>query len=144
MTDIDDTGEWDLPHATRWTLREHAEPMSMVRLEPGAALPGWANGQPMTSVTWSAGGTTVVCPTRCIPDDIPGQMFGPFTAFTVEGMVELGTSGVLAELLRPLAATGIAVFVITTTATNWMFVPSQLSAGARAAWTGAKHQVVDA
>ena len=137
-------GDAPVPHATRWTLREHGEPLSVIRLPAGDGLHPWADGLPLTAVLWSAQETTVVCPTRSIPDELPGEVHGPFVAFSVVGPVDFAMSGVLAELLRPLAETQVSVLAYSTAQTNWILVPAQQVAAARAGWTGAKHNLEDA
>lgn len=144
MTGSELPGAVPVPHATRWTLREHGEPLSIVKLHAGATLHPWADGLPLTAVVWSAQETTVVCPTRSIPDELPGEVHGPFVAFSVVGQIDFGMPGVLAELLRPLAETQVSVLAYSTVETKWILVPVQQVAAARAGWTGAKHTVEDA
>ena len=130
------------PH--RWTLREHTEPLSIIKMEAGAPLHPWADGLPLTVVVWSAAETTVVCPTRCIPDELPGSVHGPFVAFSVEGARHYSLSGVLSELVRPLAELQVSVLAYTTVDTNWILVPTQQIAAAKAGWALAKHVVEEA
>lgn len=144
MTEPESPRTVPVPHATRWTLREHGEPLSIVKLRAGDTLHPWADGLPLTAVVWSAQETTVVCPTRSIPDELPGQIHGPFVAFSVVGRLDFAMPGVLAELLRPLAEIQVSVLVYSTVETNWILVPAQQVAAARAGWAGAKHTVEDA
>jgi hypothetical protein len=127
-----------------WTLAEHAEPVSVVRLPVGTALPDWADGEPLISVTWTRDETSVVCPSRSIPDALPGSVIGPYVAFQVAGPVDHALTGVLAALLAPLAEAEIPILTVATYDTDWILVPAQHSAAAAACWTGAGHAVVRA
>lgn len=130
--------------ARTWTLAEHAEPVSVVRLPVGSMLPDWADGEPLISVTWTRDETSVVCPSRSIPDALPGSVIGPYAAFQVAGPLDHGLTGVLASLLVPLAEAEIPILTVATYDTDWILVPGQHSAAAAACWVGAGHQVVPA
>ena len=127
-----------------WTLAEHAEPVSVVRLPGGTALPDWADGEPLISVTRTRDETSIVCPSRSIPDALPGSVIGPYVGFQVAGPLDHALTGVLATLLAPLAEAGIPILTVATYDTDWILVPAQHSAAAAACWTGAGHAVVAA
>ncbi len=127
-----------------WTLAEHAEPVSVVRLPVGSMLPDWADGEPLISVTWTRDETSVVCPSRSIPDALPGSVIGPYVAFQVAGPLDHGLTGVLASLLVPLAEAEIPILTVATYDTDWILVPAQHSAAAAACWVGSGHRVVPA
>lgn len=126
-----------------WTLLEYVEPVSIVKLPAGSDLPDWADGLPLTSVTWTARETSVVCPTRCIPDSLPGRIEGPFTAFEVAGHLPFNINGVLQALTTPLAEAQVAVFILSTFETEWLLVPGQHARAARASWARAGHQIIE-
>jgi hypothetical protein len=132
------------PSSRTWTLAEHAEPVSVVRLPVGSALPDWADGEPLISVTWTRDETSIVCPSRSIPDALPGSVIGPYVAFQVAGPLDHALTGVLAALLAPLAEAEIPILTVATYDTDWILVPAQHSAAAAACWTGAGHEVVAA
>jgi len=133
-----------LPAPRTWTLAEHAEPVSVVRLPVGTALPDWADGEPLISVTWTRDETSIVCPSRSIPDTLPGSVIGPYVTFQVAGPLDHALTGVLAALLAPLAEAEIPILTVATYDTDWILVPAQHSAAAAACWTGAGHEVVAA
>ncbi len=124
------------------TIVEYQEPLSVVRLAPGTGFPRWADGLPMTSVTWSRRDTSVVCPTRSVPDRLPGTIEGPFAAFELQEPVDFGLCGVLAGLIVPLAEAQVPAFAISTFETDWVLVPGQLTRAARAAWVQAGFTVL--
>lgn len=126
-----------------WTLNVHHEPVSVVRLRAGEDLPSWADGLPLTTVTWTERATTVICPTRSVPDQLPGLVEGPFVVFEVDQEVVIGTPGVLQALTRPLAEAHVAVFAVSTYHSHWLLVRAQDAHTARASWAGAGHILVD-
>jgi hypothetical protein len=122
-------------------LLEHPGPVSVVRLPAGATEPGWARGGPLVSVTRTPEELSVVCPSAAVPEQLPGPVQGPFSAFEVEGPLDFDLTGVLAGLLRPLADAGISVFALSTFETDWVLVAAGSAAPARAAWAAAGHAV---
>ncbi len=129
---------------TARTLLEHPEPISVVKLAAGSDLPVWADGLPITSVTWTSRETSVVCPSRCIPDALPGTIEGPFTAFEVAGDLPLTLTGILSSLTEPLAQAQVSAFAISTYATDWLLVKAQSTQAAKASWALAGFDVVEA
>ncbi len=127
-----------------WTLKAHPEPVSVVRLAAGSAVPDWAVGPPLGSVTWTQSETSVVCPTSQVPDPLPGVVAGPFTAFEVAGPLHFSLTGVLSRLLTPLADGAVSVFTLSTFDTDWILVAAQSGAEATALWAAAGHEVVAA
>jgi hypothetical protein len=122
-------------------LREHPQAVSVVQLPPGAPAPEWATGGPLASVTWTAEETSVVCPSSAVPDELPGRIEGPFTAFEVAGPLGFSLTGVLATLLRPLADARISVFTVSTYDTDWLLVRAGSAAEARSAWRADGHDI---
>lgn len=127
-----------------WTLIEHAEPISLIRLDPGSDLPNWADGLPLTSVIWSARETTVVCPSRCVPDSLPGTIEGPMTAFELGEDLSFTVSGVMSALAVPLAEAQVSLFALSTFDTHWVLVAAQSTQAAKASWARDGHTIVEA
>lgn len=125
---------------TSYTLEVFPEQVAVVRLGPGAEVPGWAESSSIFAVLATATETTVVCAKRSVPTK--ARQAGPFTAFQVQGELDLATVGVLAALLLPLADAGISVFALSTFPTDWLLVPREQAEAAAEAWTAAGHQVV--
>ena len=65
----------------------------------------------------------MVCAARSVPTKSVHQR--PFTAFEVEGPLDFALTGVLAELLAPLAEAEISVFTLSTYDTDWILVPGR-------------------
>ena len=89
-------------------LNQFPETLAVVRLGPGAEVPRWAESSSIFSVTATATETSVVCAARSVPTKAVAQR--PFTAFAVEGPLDLALTGILSRLLAPLAEASISVF----------------------------------
>jgi hypothetical protein len=125
----------------RLVINEQA--VAVVQLPAGSRPPEWAVGEPLVSVTSTAEETSIVCPTYCLPDDLPGSVEGPLVAVNVVDHMEISQVGVLSSLLRPLAAAGISVLNVSTFNTDWILIPAPKAAAAASVWRAAGHEVID-
>ncbi|MBF4163043.1 ACT domain-containing protein [Nocardioides acrostichi] len=114
------------------TLEQHAEPLAVVRLAPGAEVPEWAGSSSILSISATATETSVVCSAATVP--VKSRHEGPFTAFSVVGPLDFALTGVLAGLLTPLAEEQISVFTLSTFDTDWVLVPADRAEQAAEAW----------
>jgi hypothetical protein len=121
------------------TLRQHDEELVVVRLGPGADLPEWAVSGTLFSVTATAAETSLVCGRAGVPRK--ARQEGPFTAFEVEGPLDLTLTGVLSGLLTPLADSEIPVFTVSTFDTDWILVPAAHAQRAAEEWRRCGHDV---
>lgn len=121
------------------TLRQYDEELVVVRLGPGADLPEWAVSGTLFSVTATAAETSLVCGRAGVPRK--ARQEGPFTAFEVEGPLDLTLTGVLSGLLTPLADGEIPVFTVSTYDTDWILVPTDLAGRAAEEWRRSGHRV---
>jgi hypothetical protein len=117
--------------------------VAVIRLPAGTAPPGWATGEPLVSVTQTSTETSVVCPTSCLPDDLPGPVEGPLVAVHIDEAVEFSQIGVLASLLKPLADAGIPVLNVSTFDTDWVLLPAPKLSAATSVWRAAGYEIVD-
>jgi hypothetical protein len=123
-------------------LQQFPETLAVVRLGPGAEVPSWAESSSLFSVTATARETSVVCARRSVPKK--AQQAGPFTAFAVEGPLDFSLTGILAELLQPLAEAEISVFTISTFDTDWILVAVDDADRAAEEWRRRGHTVAPA
>ena len=105
-------------HALRLLILDEA--FAVCRLAPDDEVPGWARGEPFSSVTRSPDELSVVTPQRTVPAGIACE--GEWRALRVEGPLDFSMVGVVADLATPLADAGIAIFVISTYDTDYLFV----------------------
>ena len=120
-------------------LNRFPETLAVVRLGPGTEVPAWAESSSIFSVTATATETSVVCAARSVPAKSVHQR--PFTAFEVEGPLDFALTGVLVELLTPLAAAEISVFTLSTFDTDWILVPAGEADRAVEEWRRSGHEV---
>lgn len=124
------------------TLLVYPEKLVVAQLGAGSDVPAWAESSSVFAVIATATETTVVCAGRSVPKKVPQH--GPFTAYAVEGPLDPETSGVLHEMLAPLAEAGIGVRIVPTYPTDWILVPTEQSDAATEAWRGSGHTVTPA
>jgi hypothetical protein len=123
-------------------LEQFPETLAVVRLAPGAEIPAWAESSSLFSITATARETSLVCARRSVPKK--AQQAGPFTAFAVEGPLDFSLTGILAELLQPLAEIEISIFTISTFDTDWILVPQGDADRAAEEWRRRGHDVAPA
>ncbi|MGD9960274.1 ACT domain-containing protein [Nocardioides sp.] len=120
-------------------LNQFPENLAVVRLGPGTEVPSWAESSSIFSVTATATETSVVCASRNVPRKSVHQR--PFTAFEVEGPLDFALTGVLVELLTPLAEAEISVFTISTYDTDWILIGADDADRAAEVWRRSGHEV---
>ncbi len=120
-------------------LNRYPETLAVVRLGPGTEVPAWAESSSVFSVTATATETSVVCAARSVPGKSVNQK--PFTAFAVDGTLDFALTGVLVELLTPLAEAGISVFTLSTYDTDWILVRVEDADRAADEWRARGHDV---
>ena len=125
-----------------FSLSRYPETLAVVRLAPGAEIPTWAESSSVFSITATATETSLVCAGRSVPKKARHQK--PFTAFCVDGTLELDQVGVLLALLGPLAEAEISAFTLSTFDTDWILVPTAKADRAEEAWRRSGHTVAPA
>jgi len=66
---------------------------------------------------------SLVCPSVCVPQDAVAVEAG-WKAFRIDGVLDFGLVGVIANITGVLANAGISVFVISTYNTDYVFIKS--------------------
>ena len=113
--------------------------LAVCRLAPGEAVPAWAAGPGLVSVTRTADELSIVAPQERVPEGITAQR--DFRALRVAGPLDFSAVGVLASLVQPLAAAGVSIFSISTYDTDYILVRQSDLARAIAALESAGHTV---
>ena len=117
-----------------WTLHLHDEPLAVVATDEPLPETG-----PIRAELVTAKGRTLVLPYEAAAG--LETVEGPFRALEVRGPLEFSLTGVLAELLNPLARAEISVFTLSTFDTDWILVPAEHAEAARSALTAEGHTV---
>lgn len=110
------------------------------RLDPAAAVPDWARGGELCSVTRTADELSIVCPDDGVPAEVEAERGR--RALRVAGRLDLALTGIAAALTAPLAAAGLPVLVIATYETDYLLVRQEQLERAVAALAAAGHRIV--
>ncbi len=98
---------------------------AVCRLPADAPLPGWALGGaagPFVAIARTGDELSIVCRAEAVPQEVRSEP--GWRCLRVAGALDFAEVGVLAALLAPLAAAGIAVFVVSTFDTDYLLVKS--------------------
>lgn len=101
-------------------LRVRPEQLAICRLPPGSTLPWEQLGEGFWALTHTEDALSVVAPEACIGPAWPADanagahIARGWRCLEVIGPLDLGLTGVLAQLSAPLAAAGIPIFVLST------------------------------
>jgi hypothetical protein len=128
----------------RLSLQLLPEPFAVCRLDAAAAEPAWLRVRRdvgLCSVTRTADELSIVCADAIVPVSVRAER--AFRALRVQGTLDFALVGALEALLRPLAAAGISVFVLSTFDTDWVLVREPALATAVAALRDAGHAVTE-
>jgi hypothetical protein len=113
---------------------------AVVRLDPGATMPAWADSRPgFLSVTRTADETSVVCNEDSVP--VGTSRSGGWSLLAVAGPLPHSLVGVLASLTFALADAGVPVFAVSTFDTDYLLVPCSDLDNCCAALISAGHDV---
>jgi uncharacterized protein len=112
---------------------------AVVRLEPDAAVPDWAQRGPLWSITRSESELSVLCR----EDDVPSSASAErgWCAFEVAGPLDFSLTGVLASLVTALSEEEIPLFVVSTFETDYLLVREHDLHRSVEALTAAGHSV---
>jgi hypothetical protein len=93
---------------------------AVVRLQPDAPVPDWAQAGHFWSVTRSETELSVVCREEDVPPDASAER--GWCALQLAGPLDFSLTGVVASLLTPLADAAIPIFVLSTFETDYVLV----------------------
>jgi hypothetical protein len=94
--------------------------LAICRLPAGSVLPEWATAGAFSSVSWTPDETSVVCEQALVPAGVESDV--KWRAFKVAGPMDLGLTGVLLSIAKPLAEAGIGIFAVSTFDTDYVLV----------------------
>lgn len=129
------------------TLTVHHLPgnYAILRRPTGSALPDWLDwSAPLVAVTSTAEELSIVCPMDQVPRPDQERLAGPWRVFKVAGPLDFAEIGILAGLTAVLARADVSVFAISTYDTDYLLVPADRLAPAKAALAGAVRLVEEA
>jgi hypothetical protein len=113
--------------------------LAVARLPGTSALPAWADGPGLVSITRREGELSIVCADARVPTDVQSER--GFRALEVEGPIDFQAVGVMHALTGPLARAGISVLGLATFDTDLLLVREETLARALDALRVAGYQV---
>jgi hypothetical protein len=114
---------------------------SICRLPAPEPVPLWALQGAFTCVTRTSSEWSVVCETAFVPAGVQEER--DWSVLGVEGPLDFGLIGVIAQLARQLADAAISTFVISTYETDYLLVREIDLGRAVATLRAAGHRVED-
>jgi hypothetical protein len=96
------------------------ETFTINKLPQFAEIPSILDQGDMCFISRTDEELTIVCPDYMAPNNVQQEL--GWRCFKVDGEMTLQEIGVLASLAQPLADAGIPIFVISTYATDYIFV----------------------
>ena len=94
--------------------------LTVARLPGTAALPAWADGPGLVSITRREGELSVVCADGRVPPDVQAER--GWRALEVAGPLDFQMVGVMHALTGPLARAGISMLGVATFDTDILLV----------------------
>ncbi|MBZ9959708.1 MULTISPECIES: ACT domain-containing protein [unclassified Mesorhizobium] len=82
------------------------------RLEPGASVPGWADGPGFVSITRTEDELSIVCLQDRVPDGVKRD--DEWVAFKLQGPFAFDETGIVLSIIRPLSENELGIFVVST------------------------------
>lgn len=128
-----------MPPTIQLTLTVLPGRLAICRLAPEVAVPSWAAGGALSSVTRTCRELSVVCEERGVPAGQPAER--GYVAIEVAGPLPLSLTGVAAALAVPLAEAGICLFAVSTYDTDYVLVKADALDAAMRALAAAGHVV---
>ncbi|MBZ5702249.1 MAG: ACT domain-containing protein [Acidobacteriia bacterium] len=96
---------------------------AIARLAPTAEVPAWAWKGSFVCVTRTPEELSILCEEQHAPVHVHAERGRRL--LRVQGKLAFSISGILAALCDPLAAAGIAIFVVSTFDTDYLLVSDQ-------------------
>lgn len=93
---------------------------SICRMDAETQVPQWAIRGAFFSVTRTVGELSVVCETAAVPPGVQAE--NDWRVFAVQGPLNFGLIGIVAELSGRLAAAAVSIFVVSTYDTDYLLV----------------------
>lgn len=112
-------------------LRTVAGSFAVCRFQAGTALPHWFHPGGFASVSWSADELSIVCDESMVPEDV--QCDRQWSCLMLQGPFAFDQTGILLQVLQPLATAEIGIFAVSTFDTDYVLVKQHALEQARQA-----------
>ena len=106
--------------AVALVLKPVAGSFAVCRFPTGTALPHWFHPGGFASVSWSDEELSIVCDEGMVPEDV--QCEREWSCLMLQGPIPFHVTGVLVQVLQPLAVAKIGIFAVSTFDTDYVLV----------------------
>jgi len=93
---------------------------AVCRLPAGTPAPAWFDPQPFAAISWAADETTLVCRAGQVPAGVRSET--GWRALKLRGPFAFELTGILAQVLVPLAQAGVGIFAVSTFDTDYVLI----------------------
>jgi hypothetical protein len=133
--------EPDPAHSHRHQLKFRWLPgrYAIVRLAPEAAIPDWATKGDFTSITRTAEELSIVCREENLAPDVSTPH--RWICLKLEGPFAFSQTGILLSFIGPLSKSGVPIFAISTSDTDYVLVQEEFARASMQALDEAGHQL---
>lgn len=112
---------------------------AVCRLPAGSPLPAWCAPAAHTHISWTDEELSIVCDEGRVPEDV--QCERGWRTLMLRGPFAFDLTGVLAQVLQPLATAEIGIFAVSTFDTDYVLVKQDKLRAAIDALRAAGHTV---
>ena len=114
--------------------------LAVCRLAPDAPLGPWMGKGGVSSISRTTAELSVVCAESSVPEGV--RVEAGWRALALRGPIDFALTGVLVQILQPLAEAGVGIFALSTYDTDLVLVKEAQLADAVAALRDAGMDVV--
>ncbi|MEP6906415.1 MAG: ACT domain-containing protein [Pseudoxanthomonas sp.] len=93
---------------------------AICRFAAGTPMPHWFHPGGFSSASWSDNELSIVCDESQVPDDV--QCDRGWQCLMLQGPFAFDETGILLQVLQPLAAASIGIFAVSTFDTDYVLV----------------------
>jgi hypothetical protein len=93
---------------------------AVCRLPPGSALPHWFIPGALSHVSWTEEELSIACDEGRVPEDV--QCERGWRSLMLRGPFAFDLTGILAQVLAPLAQANVGIFAVSTFDTDYVMV----------------------
>ena len=123
-------------------LQELADDYAICRLDPGAAIPAWADGDGFVSISRTEDELSVVCLAARVPGEVRAD--ASWVCFKLQGPFPFDATGIALSVIEPLASAAIGIFLVSTFDTDYLLVKQDNAERARDVLAHAGHRLIAA
>ncbi len=120
-------------------LQRIAGDYGVARLAADAAVPPWADGPGLVSITRTADELSITCLAARIPADARADR--GWRCWKFEGPFAFDEAGILLAVVRPLSEAGLGVYVISSFDTDHLLLKAEDAARAETLLAAAGHRL---